>query len=1406
MKKNIILQPLLVFILFLTGFSVYAQPSNVWAQKANYWSSVTQPVAFSIGTKGYVGTGSGNNSFWEYNPATDVWTQKANYGGGGRSGAIGMSIGTKGYIGLGFNGSYNTNDFWEYDPGTNVWTQKANYPSGGNNAVGFSIGTKGYFCVAAGGNGFYEYDPGTDTWTQKANYPGSANAGGSTGFSIGTKGYIGLGLNGCCTRVSDFWEYDPGTNIWTQKANFGGTSRYNTNGFSIDTKGYVVCGDDVAGGGYTNTFWEYTPSTNTWAQKANFGGGTRALGAALSIGTKGYFGLGYNGSSTYYDFWEYIPTCNIVPSISSTSNVTCNGGSNGSVTVTTTGGTGALSYSWSPSGGTTSVGTNLPAGTFTCTVSDANACVATKTVTITQPPVITASISFSSSVSCNGGNTGAATVSASGGTGSFTSSWSPSGGSTASATSLTSGIYTCTVMDANACVKTSTVNITQPGLITYSVSSITDLVCNGIATGAASISASGGTGTLTYSWTPSGGTNSSASNLLAGTYTCTITDGNACVKTPTLTINQPSAITSFVSSQSNVSGCFGDNNGSATISASGGTGALTYSWSPSGGTATTANNLIAGNYSCTITDASGCVKTQTLVIAQPAAITSSISSQTNIDCNGNNNGSITVAASGGTGSLVYSWAPSGGTSATENNLAAGTYTCTIKDGNNCTKIQTAVITQPPAISSSITAQTNVSCNGGNNGSVSVFASGGTGVLTYSWSPSGATTASVNNLTAGAYICTITDANNCTKNQSVSITQPNVITTSILGQSNVSGCFGQSNGSATILAGGGTGTLNYLWVPSGGSSASATNLSANTYTCYVTDANSCTKTQIVTISQPPAIASSVSFQSDVTGCYGQSTGAAGISASGGTGTLTYSWSPVGGTSSTGINLAAGTYTCTITDANTCTKTQTVSIAQPAPLTSSISSQNNVNGCNGQTNGDATVLASGGTGTLNYNWVPSGGTAATASNLGAGSYTCTITDANSCTKTQTVTITQPSAITASISSQNNVSGCYGQSNGAASVSASGGTGVLSYSWSPSGGTAATGSNLTAGTYTCTITDANNCSTTQTVTINQPPAITSTITTQTNLSCHGGNNGSVSVSASGGTGSLNYVWAPSGSTLTSISNLVAGTYTCTITDLNNCTKAQLVTITQPSAIVPTITSQGNVSCSGGSNGFVILSASGGTGVLNYNWLPSGGTSDTAKNLSVGSYTCTITDANNCSKIQTVNISLSVPATPNICMLTADSLSINNIIYWDKTMYTGVDSFILYRYDAFSTNYLKIGAVSKDSSQFTDIQRNIGGPNGGDPQYSSWQYKLAIKDSCGNVGAKSPYHQSIFVQESFQNFSWNAYVIESGQSNPVTGYAFSRDDSNTGSWHVLVNTSGLSTTDPSYLTYPNGNWRVEA
>lgn len=315
-----------LLLAFLTTASLFtinssAQAPNTWTQKAYFGGTARYAAAsFSIGAKGYIGTGSTStntysNDFWEYDNVTNTWTQKANVGGTPRMSAVGFSIGNKGYIGTGENPIYLANEFWEYDPSSNSWTQKANF--GGSPrifAVGFSIGNHGYIGTGEYGynshyNDFWEYDPSSNTWTQKANFGGLGRYA-AVGFSIGAKGYIGTGLT-VFGSSSDFWEYDPTTNTWTQKADFGGGVRSDPVGFSIGNKGYVGTGWNWGGFSYNiyNDFWEYDPSVDTWTQKTNFGGGIRYNAVGLNISTKGYIGTGTTSSINYNDFWEYTPSC-----------------------------------------------------------------------------------------------------------------------------------------------------------------------------------------------------------------------------------------------------------------------------------------------------------------------------------------------------------------------------------------------------------------------------------------------------------------------------------------------------------------------------------------------------------------------------------------------------------------------------------------------------------------------------------------------------------------------------------------------------------------------------------------------------------------------------------------------------------------------------------------------------------------------------------------------------------------------------------------------------------------------------------------------------------------------------------------------------------------------------------------
>ncbi|MFH6993382.1 T9SS type A sorting domain-containing protein [Flavobacterium sp. FlaQc-48] len=948
----------------------------------------------------------------------------------------------------------------------------------------------------------------------------------------------------------------------------------------------------------------------------------------------------------------------LVTSAGAQTNLSCNGDNNGSATVNVTGGTASYSYSWNTNPiQTTATASNLTAGTYTVTVTDALNTIKTQSFTITEPTALTVTPT-QTDVTCNGSATGSATVNVSGGTGTYTYSWNTIPVQTsATATALSAGTYIVTIKDANNCSTTQSFTITEPTALSVTPTQ-TDVNCNGSETGSATVNVSGGTGSYSYSWnTIPVQTSATATALSAGTYIVTIKDANNCSTTESFIIIEPTALT-VTPTQTDVT-CNGSATGSATVNVSGGTGSYSYSWNTIPvQTSATATALSAGTYIVTIKDANNCSTTESFTITEPTALRVT-PTQTDVSCNGSATGSATVNVSGGTGTYSYSWNTIPvQTSATATVLSAGTYIVTIKDANNCSTTQSFTITEPTALTVTPT-QTDVSCNGSETGSATVNVSGGTGTYSYSWNTIPVqTSATATALSAGTYIVTIKDANNCSTTESFTIIEPTALTVTPT-QTDVS-CNGSATGSATVSVSGGTGSYSYSWntIPVQ-TSATATALSAGTYIVTVKDANNCSTTQSFTITEPTAL-SVTPTQTDVS-CNGSATGSATVNVSGGTGTYSYSWNTIPvQTSATATALSAGTYIVTIKDANNCSTTESFTIIEPTALTVT-PTQTDVT-CNGSATGSATVNVSGGTGSYSYSWntIPVQ-TSATATALSAGTYIVTIKDANNCLTTESFTITEPTVLTV-IPTQTDVT-CNGSATGSATVNVSGGTGSYSYSWNTIPvQTSATATALSAGTYIVTVKDTNNCSTTQSFIITEPTALRAT-PTQTDVSCNGSATGSATVNVSGGTGTYTYSWNTNPiQTSATATALSAGTYIVTIKDANNCSTTQSFNITQPDSLT-TVKSQNNVSCYNGNNGSATVNVAGGISPYTYSWAPFGGNSNTAAQLTAGSYTVTITDANSCTTNETIVILQ--PLEP----VSLKTLAVSNITI-DSVMLSGTAS----------------------------------------------------------------------------------------------------------------------------------------
>ncbi len=1007
----------------------------------------------------------------------------------------------------------------------------------------------------------------------------------------------------------------------------------NTTSGGITTTGSqtdILCNGLCTGSATVNITAGTGPFTYVWAPAPGAGQGT-ASASGLCPGI--YTCIVSNAAGCTASQTFNITQVPVITATQTQTNVLCNGSCTGQANVAAGGGTGTYSYNWAPAPGGgqgTATATGLCAGVYVCTITSGPAgCTITRTFTITAPPAITSTMAMTPAT-CGAFN-GTASITPSGGAGGYTYNWTPgnpTGDGTNTISALAPGAWVCTVTDANGCTHTNTINVTSTTGITGTFTA-TNAACFG-GTGTATAVPTGGTGPYTYAWAPSGGNNAIAT-VPAGVYTCTITDvPTGCTVVITVTITQPPAL-SVTPTQTNIT-CNALCNGAASVNVSGGTAGYTYNWSPAPGAGqgtANASSLCVGTYTCTTTDANGCTITQSFNITQPPALTL-VMSMTQATC-GNANGQACVVASGGSPGYTYAWLPGGGTGACATGLLSNIYTVTVTDLNGCTATNSINVTNAAAPSATITAFTNVSCFGGNNGSATVAASGGTGPYTYTWSPVGGNTTVGTPLTAQNYTVTVADANGCTTTATVAITQPPVLTATAAG-SNVL-CNGASTGSVTITAGGGVGPYTYAWTPSGGPGNTAANVPAALYSCTVTDVNGCTVTATFNVTQPTALSVTTSFTQSTCGL---PNGSACVNASGGAGGYTYAWSPVAGAGNCLNNIVGGIYTCTVTDVNGCTITTTVNVPSANTPVVSIISFTNVT-CFGGTDGGATASSTGGTTPYAYVW-SNGDPDSVLSTVGMGTYIVTVTDANSCSDTTQVTITEPPQLTATISGVDIL--CFGNTTGSATVTPSGGTGAYSYVWNPSAQITQTATNLGAGTYSCTITDANGCTTMVSVTLTEPPLLT-VASAGFNVTCFGACDGQLVSIPGGGVPNYTFNWS-SGCITPACSNVCTGIYTVTVTDMNGCTASDTALVTEPTAIVIN-TSAVDAHCNQ-ADGSASANANGGTGLLTYQWI-SGPANQNYNNIVANTYSVIVTDANGCADTATavVNNLNGVTATLN-------------------------------------------------------------------------------------------------------------------------------------------------------------------
>ncbi len=660
--------------------------------------------------------------------------------------------------------------------------------------------------------------------------------------------------------------------------------------------------------------------------------------------------------------------------LTGTNPTTCGG--TGSVQLNATGSANAGGFealiSPDPNGEgwtTTTSFNNLPVGTYTVIVRNFGDATflcpptAALNVTLSNPPnPVINSISETDAL-CNGED---GTISISNSAGSFTYLWT-NGVTNTTTTSPTfntgAGTYNVTITNNTTQCSTnnaSPIMISEPPVLTASIQAATQVSCPNSLDASATVLTGGGTPGYSFLW-DNGEQAATATQLGFGPHSVVVTDSQGCTTTATVSITSPSTlVVSSITPNQPVS-CNGGNDGSATITAAGGSAGYSFMWDNNEATST-AIQLDAGNHFFTITDANGCGVTGSVMISEPALLTES-TTQSEVVCFGEANGSATITAAGGNTGYSYLWGD-GSSNPTNATLAAGMHPFTVTDSKGCSVVGSVTITQPTDLTATATMNSNVLCNGENNGSATVAVGGGTVGYTYLWD-NGETTAQAVALDADVHTVVVTDSNGCTEMSSVTITEPNVLTATSNSTAGVS-CAGLNDGAATITPQGGTTPHTVLWDDNSTDFVN-TSLTGGVHTATVTDANGCEFLVAgILIMSPPAINAVASPVSNAT-CFGFNDGAAMVSITGGSGGNAIQWDANAGsqTNTTATDLAAGTYSVIVTDINNCTVTVSTMITEPDEVVPALDAPPTISCIN--TEQTLTATATGGSNTgFTYTW--------------------------------------------------------------------------------------------------------------------------------------------------------------------------------------------------------------------------------------------------------------------------------------------------------------------------------------------------------------------------------------------------------------------------------------------------------
>lgn len=928
--------------------------------------------------------------------------------------------------------------------------------------------------------------------------------------------------------------------------------------------------------------------------QTNLGAGSYDLSIIDANGCYQYIGISLPGAMDSLEVFEVV------------TDESCDGESNGSIDITVVGGNFGYSYSWS-NGETSEDLSNLSTGAYTVTVEDLENCSLEKTFVVTAPAAPSVTIENVEDAVCPNDN-GAIDLTINDIGSNFVGILWSNGATTEDLSGLEAGTYDYTITySSNNCTISGSIDVGFLGEIILDPV-VNDDLCNDVM-GSIFTNASGGSGPLMYAW-DDGATSANRIDIPKGSYNVTVSDGTGCEETAMFEVLSPDTLEIMPTTEDIT--CFGSNNGSITLNAEGGTPTLSFNWS-NGLDMDAISGLSAGMYSVTVSDSNLCSVAASFTLTEPSDISISETID-DLDCFEDDSGSISLAVSGGNGSFTYLWS-NGLTNAMIINLAAGTYDVTITDGEGCSKIESYMVAEPPLLSAAPIV-TNDNCND-MGGSIISNPAGGTPPYSFLWS-NGATTQDISGLGAGMYALQLTDANMCVFDTTLTISSPPLFmvdgaVTDVL-------CNGSSTGSIDLIVSGGNMGYTYNW-SNGESTQDLSNIAAGNYSVTVTDLLSCTKTATFTIAQPAELSVVESITN--VACNGDATGAIDLDISGGTPGYSFAWDN-GETTEDLSNLIEGSYSVTVSDMNGCAFEMAYIVSENSALADNpvVEPDNCLDNM-----GSITSNISGGVPGYTYNW-SNGASSADITSLPKGQYSLTVTDLLGCTLENSYTIDGPAAPVSGTAIITNID-CNGAATGSIDITPAGGTPGYSFNWS-NGSQTEDLIDLITGTYTITISDANDCAYVEEYEVTEQSLIVVT-GIPTDPSGNGTNDGNIDISVNGGVLPYSFNWS-NGEITEDISGLGGGVFTVTVTDDLGCTIVESFILEEPSPIDITgiIT---DVLCNGDLSGAIDITPSGGILPYTYAW-NNGANSEDIQDIPAGFYTVTVTDFNGITSIASFEV----------------------------------------------------------------------------------------------------------------------------------------------------------------------------